>query len=196
LVGIEQSGQLDRNFFPATRRPFDLGGLSYVGRHGQADTAQQLNSFGDRVNHVHLLAVMLVVKQMQLIESRTSQLPNDTSYTSREAPSCRQEADSIVPSRNGFTLLELLIATTILSFLRLMAFPLARITIQRDKERRLRACTMGDARCNRQVRWRSCSFSDQSGQLRLSPRSRYTGERNRSSGRQEIALPMTYLGRR
>ena len=75
---------------------------------------------------------------MQLIESRTSHLPNDTSYTSREAPSCRQEADSIVPSRNGFTLLELLIATTILSFLRLMAFPLARITIQRDKERRLR----------------------------------------------------------
>jgi prepilin-type N-terminal cleavage/methylation domain-containing protein len=125
LVGIEQSGQLDRNFFPATRRPFDLGGLSYVGRHGQADTAQQLNSFGDRVNHVHLLAVMLVVKQMQLIESRTSQLPNDTSYTSREAPSCRQEADSIVPSRNGFTLLELLIATTILSFLRLMAFSIS-----------------------------------------------------------------------
>ncbi len=40
--------------------------------------------------------------------------------------------------RNGFTLLELLIATTILSFLSLMAFPLARITIQRDKERRLR----------------------------------------------------------
>jgi len=42
------------------------------------------------------------------------------------------------PSR-GFTLLELIIATTILVILSTMAVPLARLTIKREKERRLRA---------------------------------------------------------
>jgi general secretion pathway protein G len=37
----------------------------------------------------------------------------------------------------GFTLLELIIAATILSVLTLMALPLARITIQREKEKEL-----------------------------------------------------------
>src|SRR3984885_14382590 len=39
----------------------------------------------------------------------------------------------------GFTLLELIVAATILSILTLMALPLARVTIQREKERQLRA---------------------------------------------------------
>jgi len=48
-----------------------------------------------------------------------------------------------LPERNsklaqGFTLLELIIATTILSVLTLMALPLARITVQREKEKELR----------------------------------------------------------
>lgn len=38
----------------------------------------------------------------------------------------------------GFTLLELIVAATILSILTLMALPLARVTIQRDKEKQLR----------------------------------------------------------
>jgi general secretion pathway protein G len=38
----------------------------------------------------------------------------------------------------GFTLLELIVAATILSILTLMALPLARVTIQREKERQLR----------------------------------------------------------
>jgi general secretion pathway protein G len=38
----------------------------------------------------------------------------------------------------GFTLLELIIATTILVVLSTMAVPLARLTIQREKERQLR----------------------------------------------------------
>jgi len=37
----------------------------------------------------------------------------------------------------GFTLLELIVAATILSILTLMALPLARVTIQREKERQL-----------------------------------------------------------
>ena len=45
------------------------------------------------------------------------------------------------PSANrarGFTLLELIIAATILSILTMMALPLARVTIQREKEKQLR----------------------------------------------------------
>ncbi len=40
--------------------------------------------------------------------------------------------------QNGFTLLELIVAATILSILTMMALPLARVTIQREKERQLR----------------------------------------------------------
>jgi general secretion pathway protein G len=42
-------------------------------------------------------------------------------------------------ARRGFTLLELIIATTILLILSTMAVPMARLTIKREKERRLRA---------------------------------------------------------
>src|SRR5580693_2591157 len=38
----------------------------------------------------------------------------------------------------GFTLLELIVAAAILSILTLLAFPLARVTVQREKERQLR----------------------------------------------------------
>jgi general secretion pathway protein G len=41
-------------------------------------------------------------------------------------------------SARGFTLLELIIAATILSILTLMALPLARVTIQREREKELR----------------------------------------------------------
>ena len=41
-------------------------------------------------------------------------------------------------SGRGFTLLELIVAATILSILTLMAVPLARVTIQREKEKQLR----------------------------------------------------------
>ena len=40
--------------------------------------------------------------------------------------------------QQGFTLLELVVAATILSILTLMALPLARVTIQREKEKELR----------------------------------------------------------
>ena len=49
---------------------------------------------------------------------------------------CRWRATK---SEYGFTLLELIIATTILLILSTMAVPLARLTIKREKERRLRA---------------------------------------------------------
>jgi general secretion pathway protein G len=40
--------------------------------------------------------------------------------------------------QRGFTLLELIVAATILAILTLMALPLARITIQREREKQLR----------------------------------------------------------
>jgi general secretion pathway protein G len=44
---------------------------------------------------------------------------------------------SATPAR-GFTLLELIVAATILSILTMMALPLARVTIQREREKQLR----------------------------------------------------------
>jgi general secretion pathway protein G len=40
--------------------------------------------------------------------------------------------------QQGFTLMELIVAATILSILTLMALPLARVTIQREREKQLR----------------------------------------------------------
>jgi general secretion pathway protein G len=48
-----------------------------------------------------------------------------------------QRRRKIKPDR-GFTLLELIVAATILSILTMMALPLARVTIQREKEKELR----------------------------------------------------------
>ncbi len=48
-----------------------------------------------------------------------------------------QPGVSAKPER-GFTLLELIVAATILSILTLMALPLARVTIQREREKQLR----------------------------------------------------------
>lgn len=54
------------------------------------------------------------------------------------------QIESIAPHKTrmkraaGFTLLELIVASTILTILTLMALPLARVTIQREKEKQLR----------------------------------------------------------
>jgi general secretion pathway protein G len=45
---------------------------------------------------------------------------------------------SRVRRQQGFTLIELIVAASILAILTMMALPLARITIQREKERQLR----------------------------------------------------------
>jgi general secretion pathway protein G len=42
------------------------------------------------------------------------------------------------PSACGFTLIELIVAATILSILTFMALPLARVSVQREKEKQLR----------------------------------------------------------
>src|SRR2546425_10987201 len=45
---------------------------------------------------------------------------------------------STIPQTRGFTLIELIVATTILLILTGMAIPMARVTIKRDRERELR----------------------------------------------------------
>jgi general secretion pathway protein G len=50
----------------------------------------------------------------------------------------RLQNRSMSKGARGFTLLELIVAATILSILTLMALPLARVTIQREKEKQLR----------------------------------------------------------
>src|SRR5262245_46597956 len=45
---------------------------------------------------------------------------------------------SVHNASRGFTLLELIVAATILAILSMMALPLARVTIQRQKEKELR----------------------------------------------------------
>ena len=50
----------------------------------------------------------------------------------------RVQTKGMAKRERGFTLIELIIAATILSILTLMALPLARVTIKREKERQLR----------------------------------------------------------
>ena len=50
----------------------------------------------------------------------------------------RERMRSSTRPEGGFTLMELLVAATILAILSLMALPLARVTIQREKEKELR----------------------------------------------------------
>lgn len=51
---------------------------------------------------------------------------------------CRFHSAPRTGANRGFTLLELIVAASILSILTLMALPLARVTIQRQKEKELR----------------------------------------------------------
>jgi len=69
-----------------------------------------------------------------------------------------------VRPERGFTLLELIIAATILSILTMMALPLARITIQREREKELRQALweMRDAHRPLQRRRRPPGLPDQS----------------------------------
>src|SRR5205809_1030751 len=57
------------------RRTRDERGLGHVVRHRDADAAEQLNPFRDRIDELVLFAEMLVEQQMQLIEGRPRHLP-------------------------------------------------------------------------------------------------------------------------
>ena len=46
-----------------------------IGCHGQRDSAEQLDSLGDRIDQLGLLSEVLVEEQVQLVESRAGDLP-------------------------------------------------------------------------------------------------------------------------
>src|ERR1700690_4232144 len=60
LVCIEQSRQLHRHFFAAPWGSSYAGGLRHIGRHGHADSAEQLNSLCDCIHQVRLFFKVLV----------------------------------------------------------------------------------------------------------------------------------------
>ena len=53
-------------------------------------------------------------------------------------PRAKRDSLRVVRAERGFTLLELIVASMILAILTLMALPLARVTIQREREKQLR----------------------------------------------------------
>ena len=69
-----------------------------------------------------------------MVDEKTMTLPIRHISSFRPARDLKRSAK---PER-GFTLLELIVAATILTILTLLALPLARVTIQRERERELR----------------------------------------------------------
>ena len=63
------------HFFAAARRAGNQSRFRDVCRHGDADAAEKLDSFRDRVHEFVLLAVMLVEEQMELVERHSRDLP-------------------------------------------------------------------------------------------------------------------------
>jgi hypothetical protein len=51
-----------------------VGGLRHIGRHGEADSAEQLNALRDGIHQVRLFFEMFVEQEMELVEGRTSYL--------------------------------------------------------------------------------------------------------------------------
>lgn len=68
--------------------------------------------------------------QCNVRRNPTLAIPTSTNFRYRVLPPVRY--------KSGFTLLELIVAATILSILTLMALPLARLTIKREREKQLR----------------------------------------------------------
>src|SRR5215468_6576572 len=75
FVRVKQTRDLDRRLFAPAGRPRDERRLGDVVRHRDADTAEQLDTFRDRIDELVLLAGVLVEEQMELVEARTRNLP-------------------------------------------------------------------------------------------------------------------------
>jgi hypothetical protein len=51
LVGVEQAGNLHRNFFPAPWRTLDARSFGHIGSHGDRNATKKLNSLGDGIDN-------------------------------------------------------------------------------------------------------------------------------------------------
>jgi general secretion pathway protein G len=83
----------------------------------------------------HSLSVARPLPEMDIDPDLQSKL-NPASFSSGGIS--RVEMNSHGKHERGFTLLELIVAATILTILTLLALPLTRVTIKREKERELR----------------------------------------------------------
>ena len=96
LVGIQQTRQLNRNFFPTTRRSLDLRGFCHIRRHSDAHAAKELNAFRNRVHQLNLL-IEVFVEQGNAVDKKLDPQPaNAISCTDREGSSCRRGVGSAV----------------------------------------------------------------------------------------------------
>ncbi len=75
FVGFEETRDLDRNFFAATRRAGNDAGFSDVCGHGEAYAAEKLDALRDGVHEFVLLFVVLIKEKMKLVESVAGDLP-------------------------------------------------------------------------------------------------------------------------
>src|ERR1700730_2469704 len=75
FVSLEETGYLNRHFFPTARRTRDDGCFSDVSGHCKTDSAQELNSLSDHVHQGVLCIMMLIKEQMKLIRSMSRNLP-------------------------------------------------------------------------------------------------------------------------
>src|SRR5208337_1415249 len=75
LVGIQQSGNLHRHLFPASRRTLNAGGFRHISGHRNRNSSEKLYPFGDSVYDLRLLSIMLVEQEMKLIEGWPRDLP-------------------------------------------------------------------------------------------------------------------------
>ena len=75
FVGLQQSEDLNGSVFTAPGRAGDARGLGHIVGHGDGHSAEGLNALGQRIHHLHLLAVMFVEEEVQLIEGGSRHLP-------------------------------------------------------------------------------------------------------------------------
>ena len=75
FMGFEEAGNLDGSFFAAARWARNDGCLRNIRGHGDADAAEELDAFGDRVHEFDLFAEMLIEEHMELIEGVADDLP-------------------------------------------------------------------------------------------------------------------------
>src|ERR1039458_5030263 len=75
FVRLYQTEQLNGNIFTGPRRAGNARRFGNIVRHGDGNSAEGLNAFGQCVDKLSLFAVVLVEKKMELVERGTRDLP-------------------------------------------------------------------------------------------------------------------------
>ena len=75
-VRLEEAGDLHRDLFSTTRGGRNLAYLGYITAHGDADAAEELNAFRNRINEFNLLFEVLVEQEVELVEGTSWRVPS------------------------------------------------------------------------------------------------------------------------